>query len=190
MPEFRKVCDVYQGYNYKKDKQTPVGFLTKIKVGDKELAVDQTVKNPVTPTEDLKCVAVLSDVLWETGVTDAVYLSGQLSVINKQDVALLALTDLTKVDVTYQFTVFAYDPVAKAYFKAFHSNDTDMNGILEKRGEDLNISVSEDPSTEVQSPENYAFQVGIKPQPSAQALHIATSSTKNVVKSWGLKVGS
>ena len=37
MPEFRKVLDIYQGYNFKKDKQTPVGFITKMKLGDKEL---------------------------------------------------------------------------------------------------------------------------------------------------------
>jgi hypothetical protein len=36
---------------------------------------------------------------------------------------------------------------------------------------------------------NYAFQVGIKPQPAAQALHIATADPKNVVKAWGVQVG-
>ena len=75
MPEFRRVLDIYQGYNPKKDKQTPVGFVTRLTLGGRSLMADQTCKNPMNPREDLRVVAVLSDVLWETGVTDAVYFS-------------------------------------------------------------------------------------------------------------------
>ncbi|WP_437531107.1 hypothetical protein WME79_01120 [Sorangium sp. So ce726] len=189
MPEYRRSLDIYQGYNYKKDKQTPVGYLTKIKVAGTDLTVDQTCKDPTNPTTDLKCVAVLSGALWETGVTDAVYLSGQVSAPNRQTLASLIINSLTSVEVVYQFAVYDYDPVAKKYYLAFHANQTDMNGLLEKRGEDLNVSVADDAATEVQSPINYAFQIGIKPQPSAQTLHIATADQKNVVKSWGLALG-
>jgi len=189
MPEFRKILDVYQGYNYKKDKQTPVGYITSITVAGSSLSVDQTCKDPTNPTADLKCFAVLSDVLWETGVTDAVYFSGQISITNKQTLQTIIYNSLTSVEVVFQFSVYEYDPLAKKYFLCFQSNSTDMNGVLEKRGEDLNLAVADDKSTEVQSPENYAFSIGIKPQPSAQALHIATGDQKNIVKSWGLAVG-
>ena len=189
MPEYRRSLDVYQGYNFKKDKQTLVGFITSIKIGDTVLTADQTCKDPTNPTADLKAVAVMSGVMWETGVTDAVYLSGQVSTANRQAVALLAIMNLTNIVTVFQFKVYEYDKIAKKYFIAFQSNDTDMNGLIEKRGEDLNISVADDASTEVQSPENYAFQIGIKPQASAQALHIATADQKNVVKAWGLAVG-
>lgn len=189
MPQYRRILDIYQGYNYKKDKQTPVGFITKIKLAGTDLAVDQTCKDPTNPTSDLKVVAVLSDVLWETGVTDAVYFSGQLSAPNRQSVAAIVYNSLTSVEVVFQFSVYDYDPVAKKYYLAFHSNSTDMNGILEKKGDELNVSVADDPSTEVQSPINYSFQTGIKPQPSAQVLHIATADQKPVAKSWGLTIG-
>jgi len=189
MPEYRRSLDVYQGYNYKKDKQTSVGFITKMKIGDTDLTADQTCKDPTNPTQDLKVMAVLSGVLWETGVTDAVYFSGQISTPNRQNVALMVITNLTNIVTVFQFSVYDYDPLAKKYFLAFQSNGTDMNGLIEKRGEDLNLSVADDVSTEVQSPENYAFQIGVKPQASAQALHISTADQKNVVKSWGLKVG-
>lgn len=188
MPEFRRPLDIYQGYNYKKDKQTPVGFITKMTIGDTTVTADQTCKDPTNPTQDLKVVAVLSDVLWQTGVTDAVYLSGQVSTANRQSVALMVYNTLVNINVVFQFSVYDYDPLAKKYFLAFHSNSTDMNGLLEKRGDELNLSVADDASVEVQSPENYAISVGIKPQPSAQALHIATGDQKNVVKSWGLAV--
>lgn len=189
MPEYRRNLDIYQGYNYKKDKQTPVGFITKLTVAGTDLTADQTCKDPTNPTTDLKAVTVLSGVLWETGVTDAVYFSGQVSATNRQNIATLIINNLTSVEVVYQFSVYDYDPVAKKYFLAFQSNSTDMNGLLEKRGDDLNITVADDASTEVQSPINYSFSIGIKPQPSAQTLHIATADQKTVVKSWGLALG-
>ncbi|UQA56297.1 hypothetical protein [Polyangium aurulentum] len=188
MPELRKNLDIYQGYNYKKDKQTPVGFITKLKIGTQDLTADQTCKDPTDPTKDLKVVAVLSGALWQLGVTDAVYLSGQISTANKQNVGILVINNLTNIEVDFQFSVYDYDPIAKKYFLAFHSNSTDMKGLLEKRNDELNVTVDEDASTEVQSPENYAFTIGVKPQPQAQTLHVATGDQKNIVKSWGLAV--
>lgn len=189
MPEFRRLLDVDQGYNYKKDKQTPVGFITKLTVAGQSVVADQTCKDPTNPTQDLKVVAVLNDVLWQTGVTDAVYLSGQVSTANRQALALLVYNTPVNIEVTFQFSVYDYDPRAKKYFLAFHSNRHDMQGLLEKRGDELNLTVGDDPSAGVQSPENYPLAIGIKPQTSAQALHLATGDQKNVVKSWGLAVG-
>jgi len=189
MPEFRRVLDVYQGFNYKKDKQTAVGFITKLKLGDTELTADLSCKNPMNPTEEIKAVAVLRDILWETGVTDAVYSTGQVSVDNKQAIALLVYTSMTNVLVEYQFSVYEYDPKQKEYYLCFHSNGTDMKGLLEKRGDDLNLSVADDAANEVQSPMNYTFNIGIKPQPTAQDLQVAVGKGKNFAKSWGLTQG-
>lgn len=189
MPSFRRTLDVYQGYNYKKDKQTPVGFITKLKLGETTLTADQTCKDPTNPTTDLKAVAVLSDIQWDTGVTDAIYFAGQVSVTNKQNILTLVYTSMTNVLAEFQFSVYDYDPLAKKYFLAFHSNNTDMKGILEKNGEELNLAVADDASTQVQSPENYAATTGIKPQPSAQALQVAVGDGKNFAKAWGLTVG-
>lgn len=190
MPEFRKVCDVRQGYDYEKNKQTPVGFIRSLTVGRTALAADQTCKDPLRPTEDLAVVGVCSDVLWELGVTDALYFTAQLSAHNRQSLAQLLFQALTNLEVTCQFVICEYDPVAKVYFKAFHGDDTDLKGVVEKKGEDVSLSIADDASTEVQSPENYTFQIGIKPQPRAQSLTVATSSTKNVVKAWGVTVSA
>ena len=190
MAEFSKNCDIFQGYNYKKDVQTPVGYITKIKIGDVELKADQTVKDPLSPENDLKVVAVLSGAMWGLGPTDAVYLSGQVSVGSKQSCVELVYRSLTKVEVVFQFCVYDYDPVAKKYFKCLQCSDTDLKGILEKNGQDLNLGVSDDKSTEVQSPENYAFSVGIKAQPEAQTMTVAAGDQKNVVKNWGIAVAA
>lgn len=189
MPTFSKSLDIYQGYNFKKDVQTAVGFITELKIGDVTLKADQTCKDPMAPETDLTVVAVLSGSMWELGVTDAHYFSGQVSVYNKQQVQMLTYKDLTKVDVEYKFSVYEYDLIEKKYFKCLlPTDDAALKGVLEKNGSDLNLSIADDASSEVQSPENYAFQLGIKPQPEAQTVTVATSFSDKVVKSWGLTV--
>ncbi len=189
MPQIRKVCDVHQGYNYKKDKQTTVGYVTALNVGGTDLAADQkTPTDPTKPGSNLAVVAVLSDVLWELGVTDAVYFNGQISTANRQTVLGLIFGTMVNIQVTFDFDIYEYDPLEKKYFKVFTSAGAVMNGLLEKRGDDLNVTVADDPSTEVQSPENYAFSIGIKPQPTAQSLTIATGASKSIVKPWGLSI--
>ncbi|WP_437954776.1 hypothetical protein WME76_24760 [Sorangium sp. So ce119] len=137
MSEYRRSLDVKQGYDFNKARQPAVGFITKMKIGEKELKADQACKDPMNPTADLPVVAVLSGVLWETGVTDAVYLSGQISPTNRQEVAMLTYKELLNINAAFQFMVYEYDKVAKKYFVAFKSTDTDMNGLIEKRGEEL-----------------------------------------------------
>ena len=189
MPTFQKSCDVNQGYNFKKDIQTSVGYLTSLKVGDVTLKADQTVKDPLAPETDFPVVAVLSGAMWELGVTDTLYYTGQISVYNKQQTQLLTYKDLTKVEVLIKVAVYSYDPIEKKYFKCMlGTDDAELNGLLEKNGADLNLSVADEASSEVQSPENYAFQIGVKPQPSAQVVTVATSFSDKVVKSWGMKV--
>ena len=189
MPTFQKSCDIKQGYNFKKDIQTSVGYLTSLTIGGVPLKADQTVKDPMAPETDFPVVAVLSGAMWELGVTDTLYYTGQISVYNKQQTKLLVYKDLSKVDVVFKFAVYSYDPIEKKYFKCMlPATDSDLNGLLEKNGADLNLSVADDASGEVQSPENYAFQIGIKPQPSAQTVTVATSFSDKVVKPWGMKV--
>jgi hypothetical protein len=189
MPTFQKQCDVKQGYNFKKDVQTAVGFVTSLKLGDQTLKADQTVKDLLAPDTALPVVVVCSGAMWELGVTDALYFTGQISVYNKQQVLQLVYKGMTKVDVVFKFAVYEYDPIQKAYFKCLlPTDDKELNGLLEKNGEDLNLSVSDDPSGEVQSPANYAFQIGIKPQPSDQVVTVGTSFSDKVVKNWGMKV--
>jgi hypothetical protein len=188
MPQFSRALDVYQGFNFKKDKQTSVGYITKMKVGDIELAADQeTIKDPEQPDKALanKVVGVLNHYLWETGTTDAMYLAAQVSTANKQTLSAALMGTWANVQVEFQYTVYEYDPLAKKYFKSNYI-DAALKGILEKNGEDLNLAVADDPSSEVQSPKNFTLQVGIKPQTLEQTVNIATGSGKNIVKQWGI----
>lgn len=185
MPEFSRTLDAYQGFNFKKDKNTPIGFITKISISNVSLNPDIEILN--SHNEAINVVAVLNHVSWQIGVTEAVYFSGQISVPNKQIINLLMFS-LTSDEVNFEFEVFDYDPLSKKYYLSFHSNKTTLNGFLEKCGHDLNLTVADDASSEIQTPENYTFSIGIKPQEQEQILHIASGSQKNIVKSWGLAV--
>lgn len=188
MPQFARALDVYQGYNFKKDKQTPIGYILSISIGGTPLTADQeTIKNPEEPDKVLtdKVVAVLNHYLWETGTTDAMYFSGQVSTANKQLLASLLFGTFANIDVEFKYVIYEHDPLAKKYFKS-NSVDAVMKGLLEKNGDDLNLSIADDPSREVQSPKNFTFQIGIKPQTLEQSVNVATASAKNIVKQWGV----
>lgn len=190
MANYSATCDVKQGYDFNKDEQATVGFITTMKIGGKELKANQTVKDPLAPTSDLAVVAVISDASWDTGPTDTVYLSGQISTTNKQVVAMLALSDLAKVEVTFKFTIYEYDPVASTYYKCFHTDDKDLTGILERVGKSLTLGVAKVKSTEVTTPDNYLFNIGIAPTNTEQKYGIATSNTEKTTKNWGIKVST
>lgn len=190
MADYNRPLDIYQGFNYNKDLQTPVGFITALKIGTESLTADLTCKNPTNSTQNLMAVAVLNHAYWGCGVTDPILLSGQVSVTNRQKIAMLVLEGLTNITVEFQYSVYDYDPAddKSKYYLAFHSNSTTMKGLLELQGPDLNISVGDDRATEVQSPINYPMTIGIAPQPEAQSIHIAVADGKNVAKAWGLAV--
>lgn len=188
MPQFARSLDIYQGFNFKKDKQAPVGYITKLQLGDVPLAADQeSVKDPEQPGQvlDGKVVGVLNHYLWETGITDAMYFSFQISVKNKTDLSAMLLNTLTDLEVTFEYVIYEYDSHQKKYFKS-NWTEPELKGILEKNGDNLNLTVADDPSTEVQSPKNYTCQIGIKPHTTEQAVNLATGSGKNIVKQWGV----
>lgn len=188
MPQFARALDVVQGFNFKKDKQGPVGFVTSISIGGTALTADlQTIKDPEKPGDNLSgnVVAVLNHYLWETGSTDAIYLSGQVSTSNKQTLASMLLGTFSSIEVLVKYTVYEYDPLAKKYFKS-NFLDAELKGLLEKSGDDLNLSIADDESREVQSPKNFTFQIGIKPQATEQSINVATADAKNIVKKWGV----
>lgn len=188
MPEFRKTCDVFQGFHFKNDKQSTIGHITHLAIGGTVFPADLACKDPMNPQRGLEVVGICSGVSWELGVTDAVYLAGQISTSARQTISQLVLNPEASSEVVVQFTVYEYDPASKAYFKALDCADADLSGVVEKRGEELDLCVSDDAATEVQSPQNYAFSIGIKPPSWPQTLTVAISSNAKLVKAWGLRL--
>ncbi|MCP3064798.1 hypothetical protein LXT21_39105 [Myxococcus sp. K38C18041901] len=189
MIRFSRTLDVYHAFNFKKDKQSHIGVVLSMKVGGKELKADlESIKNPEQPTKDLKVVAVLSKFNWDTGITDPIQLLGQLSLQNRQTLAMLLLGDLTNTEVVFSFAVYQYDAQDKTYFKSCFHKDK-LAGVVAKDNEVLTLRVSDDASELVSSPPNFTFQLAVKPQPKPQQVTIASAPQMKVEKKWGSKNG-
>ena len=172
--------DVYQGFNFKKDKQSPVGYITAAEVGD---------RGPDGGSGDHQGPGAAGQAPWLQGgggaqplpVGDGRHgrhvplrpdLHGE-----QADAGAALLGSWSNIEVTFNYVIYEYDPLAKKYFKSNYV-DAALKGMLEKSGDDLNLSVADDPSTEVQSPKNFTFQIGIKPQTTEQTVNLATASRR------------
>lgn len=178
-------------YNTNWKENPPMGLVTKLKIGDKELAADQICKNPTAPTEDIKAVMVLDQIHWQGGNSDPIAISGLISVPNRQIVAALnSGSSRTDTGVTCQFVVFDYDydasKEAPKYFKSFHTNDTDIKGRVQPGS----LMIRHEPVLADGMPVTYYIQFGFKPvEQLAQDLHHAVSASGNMVAPWGPRTG-
>lgn len=185
-------CDVTQGFNFDKTMQSIVGHINSMKIGDTELDVDLAVTDPTDITGDkIKVVAVMSGIDWQGGFAQPLHISAQIGNKNQKSVTLLQHADLSNTAVEFKFTTYAYDPDAKKYYKCFHANDTVLKGLVEKDGGGgLSLSIDPDQSTEVMSPLNFYFDIGIMPEDTEQEIHVAVSDTDKFVKNWGVTVAA
>lgn len=181
-----KNCSVSQAFNFQKDAQDTVGHITALKIGTQQFNANLEVTDPLDFTKTVKVVGVLSSIAWEGGFAEPIAFSCQIGVVNKNIAALLTHKDLSNTEVLVKYNVYDFDPKEKVYYKSFHSNDTELKGLIMKSGSALNIAVSEQASSEVPNPLNYTFSLGIMPQQTAQDVHIAVSSTDKLVKKWGV----
>jgi len=188
-------CSVRQGFNFEKDQQLLVGHLVSMTVGGTALVADESLTIPTAAfssgdavTASTKVVGVISDISWTGGYADPLYFNVQVSNENQKTLSVKTHTSLLDTTVVFQFNIYAFDQVAKVYYLAFHSNATDMNGLIYKEGGDLSLAINPEPSHEVKSPMNFELSMGIMPQNTAQVLNFAVSNTDKFVKTWGVTV--
>lgn len=190
-------CSVRQGLNFEKDQQVLVGHLVSMTVGGQALGEDMALTIPTATfssgaavTASTSVVGVISEISWQGGYADPLHFTVHVSTENQKLIAIKTHTNLLDNDVVFQFHIWAYDPVAKVYYLAFHSNSIDMNGLILKNGADLALQISPEASPIVKSPLNYEMYIGIMPQESAQVLNLAVSNTDKFVKTWGVAVST
>ena len=187
--QFTRALDVYQGFNFKHDKQNEFGYITALKVGGQTMKADLTGTDPTTG-KTFPVVGVLNHYQWETGVTDAIYLSGQLSAGNRTGLQAMLLQGIKDANVEFGYVIYQYDPVLKKYFINSSSQQSSslfvLKGFLGRNGTEVNLLVADGPAHEIQSPLNFTFQIGINPV-GQQIIPLATAPGKNLIKPWGLK---
>jgi hypothetical protein len=182
-------CDVSQGFNFQKDRQTPVGHINKLKVAGKELAADMAVTDPENVTGDkVKVVGVVSNIYWGGGYADSMEFGCQVSNPNKKTLVVLSQMEMANTMVEFVFTIYDYDPDEKKYYKCFHSDGAVLKGLVQKSGGELNIRIDPDQSQEVMSPKNFTMRLGVMPEDLEQDTHMAISVSDKLVKRWGVTV--
>ena len=191
MAETSFSCDVSQGFNFQKDAQDLVGHISKLKIGDKDMAVDLGVTNPEDLAGDkIKVVGVVSDIYWEGGFAQPIQFSCQVSNANKKTLAILTNSEMSNTAVEFAFEIYDYDPDEKKYYKAFHTDGAAIKGLVEKSGGSLSIGISTDQSMEVMSPNNFTLTLGVMPEDTEQETHLAFSVSVKLVKRWGVTVAA
>jgi len=191
MADFNKDNDVKQGFDYSKDTQTSVGFITAIKVNGTDLAADIKAKDPEDSDSDYAVVGITSSVFWSTEVTGEINFAAQVSVKNKETIQTAVYNSLTNTSIEFKFAVYDYDSTANKYYKCFHDGDETLLGSISKGANgDLNISIDDDEGYIVQQPKNFAFNITIVPDPKAQVLHMQFSDTAKITKQWGIDADS
>lgn len=192
MAELNFNCSVSQGFNFENDAQTVVGHIVACKVGDVQFDSDMKVQDPeAEPDTFVGVFGVVSGIYWGGGYADPIQLSCQVSNPNKIKIANLTHQKLVNTEVTFKFNIYDYDPKEKKYYKCFHTDDTDIKGLILKHGAELAMTVEMDQSQEVISPKNFGFALGVMPQEEESTdLMISTSVNDKFVKKWGVAVSA
>jgi len=190
MAEISYSCDVAQGFNAQSDAQSIVGFLTDLKIGDTQFAIDLNVTDPEDVESELAVVGVISDIYWNGGEAEPIQISCRVSTQNKNGAIELVQRTLLNTSVGFSFVIYEYDPQAKKYFPCFHTGGETYEGLVLKEGGELAIQVDSTQSPEVPAPKIFPFSLGIMPPDvtEGQPLHFAASVDKKMVKQWGVKV--
>jgi hypothetical protein len=184
-------CSVSQGFNFQKDEQILVGHINSLKISTTDFAKDLTVTDPTNLSGDkIKVVGVVSGITWNGGYSQPIQFSCQISTGNKNTATLMTHSTLSDTNVEFIFTIYDYDPIAKKYYKCFHTADTALKGLVEKSGGDLNMYIDQDQAGEVVSPKNFTFNLGVMPQELEQVTHVAVSDTSKFCKNWGVTVAA
>lgn len=184
-------CSTYQGFSFQKDSQDPVGHIVALKIGTSQLTADLNVTDPTSANMAtyVKVVGVVSSIFWNGGYADPIQFSCQVSTTNKNTLATLQHQSMSNTEVEVNYNIYDYDPDAKVYFKAFHTNDAVIKGLIMKAGNDLQFNINMEMATDVVNPKNYTFFLGVMPQPTAQDIMMAVSNTSKFAKKWGVTVG-
>ena len=185
-------CSIRQGFNFEKDAQVLVGHVVSMTIGTQELGTDLKVTDPTNfgTDNDLDIVGIISDISWQGGYADPIQIAFNVSNENAKLVSIMKHTDLSDTTVVFKFKIYDFDPIAKVYYLAFHTDDTDMKGLVFKQGGELALEIAAQPDSQVASPLTFQMYTGIMPQEEAQVVNFAVSNTDKFVKSWGVAVST
>ncbi len=181
-------CSIEQGFNFQKDTQSRVGYITSLTIGKEEFKADFKVTDPVEMDPDTKkdVVGVLELVYWQGGYVDPIFYYFRVSTSNKVIGKVLVDTKLDDTTVEINYVIYDYDPVEKKHYPSFHSEEATLKGLISKNGESLDIEINQDNSKDIEAPLNYYMSLGVMAANEKQKAHYAQSVDAKYVKQWGM----
>lgn len=182
-------CSVFHGFNWQKDEQVQVGFVESLKIGGIELKGDLNVKNPVDTRFNTKVAGVMSSLQWNGSIFDPISISAHISTANKNLVASLLKKSQPNLDVEIAFAIYDYDPQAKKYYKALHTDGKKLSCKVLNRGGESALIIDNEPAGDIKSPVVHLLALGIAPQKKAMEIHLSLSVTNKVIKKFGSETG-
>ena len=108
---------------------------------------------------------------------------------NKNKLAVAVDVGLNDSHVEIEFTIYSYDPQEGKFYKCFHTDGAMVEGLIYNAGGALDIGIQNKESTEVVSPKNFEFHIGVMPEGLAQDLKRAISISDKYAKAWGIDEG-
>lgn len=193
--------DLFAAFNFNMDSKKPIGHLTKLTLGTKELTPNLELQSPenfqngnsgIAVTVAQKSVGAITAIRWDGGYADPITLTCQVNAANKQEMAMLIHAGLNNTACKFQFCVYEYDydNSTPAYYKSFFC-EAELNGLVEKNHGTLEIEINPEPSEVVTSPRNFELYLSILPQDAAtQTIKYAVSKDAEIVKGWGVKAAA
>lgn len=188
--QFSRQLDPKQGMEMEEDVFVPVGFVTKLKIGGKELKADIECRKPDKRGDTLKAAMVLENVFWAMGTNDSLSFSGRVSPKNRAIVAeqLYDKLDGNAVDIDFEVWEYDYSEKKPVYFTSFQGKG--LAALLESGGGYVALDCGDMPADDIAAPLNYTLNFSLDATSSkAQKLTVAVSKKTKFEKAWGMKSG-
>jgi len=180
-------ADVVQGFDFQKDKQTPVGHITALTIAGEKFENSLTVQNPtkMESRPDEKIVGVISNIRWDGGQTDPIIFTCQVGVKNRETADILTYKKLSNTKVEFAFNVYQFDK--DTYYRSFYTSEQGIQGEIEKNRGELEMEIDDEPSSVVVSPRNFELYLSIMPSDvNAYFLNLAISKNSTKQQPWGV----
>jgi hypothetical protein len=188
-------CSVSSGFVMDPNEHQRIGWVTKLDgfgLPPGGLKGDLQVSDPLTAGNGKPLVVPVAGVLekfsWAGGAADPLQLDFYVSQENATQIKALQQTALKNTAVkVMDFIVIDYDQETKAWFTALIPGQPLSGTITGQGNPQLNVDLNPVPVKDGIDVDVYKVSISIAPQAhQVHTLKLATSSTKTVVKSWGL----
>jgi hypothetical protein len=185
-------CDMSYAFVPDPNKQERVGYVTAFAGLAQALKADLTVTNPLTRATT-PVVGVIAQFEWAGAVGDPLKIDMYVSQENAAQLKVLQQQALKTTKVTaLNFSIINYDQETKQWFTQAAPQNPPLSGIV-PGGQNPELNVDLTPVPVKEGIEVNVYQVSVQIAPGANqayTLTFANSSTKPVVKAWGLVTGS